>query len=96
VTWADAQPSLLLGESGQASRADHASPETAERIDEAVHRLLQGALDRALAILRENRTVLDRSANALLERETLDEAELRVLAAELRMPLATPPLLQVA
>jgi len=96
VTYADAQPSLLLGEAGQASRADHTSPETAERIDEAVHRLLQGALDRALAILRENRTVLDRSANALLERETLDEAELRVLAAELRMPLATPPVLQVA
>jgi cell division protease FtsH len=54
-----------------------------------VHGLLQGASDRAQAILRENRDVLDRSAKALMERETLDEGELSALAGELRTPSAT-------
>lgn len=89
VTYADTQPSLLLGEAAPAVHAQRTSPETALRIDEAVHGLLQGAFDRAQAILRENRDVLDRSAKALMERETLDEGELSALAGELRTPSAT-------
>ncbi|HEX7438390.1 MAG TPA: ATP-dependent zinc metalloprotease FtsH [Caldimonas sp.] len=96
VTYADEKPTLLLGEAGVAAHADRTSPETAQRIDEAVRGLLQGAFDRALAILRENRVVLDRAAAALIERETLDEAELRALAGELRLPPALPQVLQVA
>jgi cell division protease FtsH len=89
VTYADSQPSLLLGEATPAVHTQRTSPETAQRIDEAVHGLLQGASDRAQAILRENRDVLDRSAKALMERETLDEGELSALAGELRTPSAT-------
>lgn len=89
VTYADAQPSLLLGETAPAVHAQRTSAETALRIDEAVHGLLQGAFDRAHSILRENRDVLDRSAKALMAQETLDEGELSALADELRPPSAT-------
>lgn len=84
VAYADTQPNLLLGGTAPTVFAQRTSPETAQRIDEAVHGLLQGAVDRAHTILRENRDVLDRSAKALMERETLDEAELATLAGQLR------------
>ena len=40
--------------------------------------------DRATATLGVNRDVLERSARALLEKETLDEAAIRSLTADLR------------
>src|SRR3546814_9277880 len=49
------------------------SEDTAERIDVAVRGIVQSVFDRALAILEKNRGVLERSADVLLERETLDE-----------------------
>jgi len=82
VAYADAPAPRFLGEEIPAVRADRTSPETAKRIDDAVRGLLQGAYDTAVAI-RENRTVLDRCAQALVERETLIESELQVLAADL-------------
>jgi cell division protease FtsH len=39
------------------------------------------AFDRAVALLTERRGLLDRTARRLLEQETLDEAELKALAA---------------
>jgi len=88
VAYSDAKPTLLLGEEGAAARPVTASPQTAARIDAAVHGLVQGAFERALGILRENRAVLDRAAAALVERETLDETALRELAADLHPPAA--------
>src|SRR5215467_12409252 len=58
--------------------------ETAAAIDEEVRGIVQHAQDRALAILREKRGILERSARRLLEKETLDEKEL--------MELIGPPL----
>ncbi|HEY7298783.1 MAG TPA: ATP-dependent zinc metalloprotease FtsH [Xanthobacteraceae bacterium] len=52
---------------------------TAAAIDSEVRSLVQHAMDRALAILREKRDVLERSARRLLEKETLDEKELTEL-----------------
>jgi cell division protease FtsH len=45
-------------------------------------------MDHALAVLREKRDVLERSARRLLEKETLDEKDL----IELIGPPAGPPL----
>ncbi len=56
------------------------SEETAREIDEAVRRLVHRAFERALAILEANRELLERSARRLLEKETLEEEELRELA----------------
>jgi len=50
--------------------------ETAAAIDEEVRGIVQHAQDRALAILRQKREVLERSARRLLEKETLDENDL--------------------
>jgi cell division protease FtsH len=62
--------------------------ETAAAIDDEVRSIVQAAMDRALAILREKRDVLERSARRPLEKETLDEKEL----TELIGPPAGPPL----
>lgn len=55
------------------------SEETAYKIDQAVRSLLDMALERASQILIKNRALLDRTAQQLLETETLNQAELLVL-----------------
>jgi cell division protease FtsH len=69
------------------SERDYAE-ETAAAIDREVSAIVQEAQDRALAILRAKRDVLERSARRLLEKETLDEKEL----TEFIGPPAGPPL----
>ena len=60
------------------------SPETQQRIDTAVHDIVQQAFDRSRALLEGQREVLERGARELLTRETLDEAALRPLAQAMR------------
>ncbi len=55
------------------------SEETANKIDQAVRSLLDMALERASQILIKNRALLDRTAQQLLETETLNQAELLAL-----------------
>jgi cell division protease FtsH len=57
---------------------------TADRIDASVRAIIHRVFDRTIASLGANRAVLDRCAERLLERETLDEAELRALTEGLR------------
>ena len=49
------------------------SPETQRLLDDEVRRIVAGAYEEVLALLRENRHRLDSLAQALLEHETLDE-----------------------
>jgi cell division protease FtsH len=58
------------------------SDETAREIDHAVKQLIDRAFDRASSILVDRREALERGAQALLEKETLDEKELHALFAE--------------
>lgn len=60
------------------------SEDTAREIDEAVKNLVDNALSRAKEILTKNLDVLKDSAGKLLEKETLNEEELRVLFAEVK------------
>ncbi|MEW5882568.1 MAG: ATP-dependent zinc metalloprotease FtsH, partial [Pseudomonadota bacterium] len=60
------------------------SQDTQQRIDDAVRSIVMGAFDRATAILARNRAVLERCARELLARETLDEAAIRELTADLQ------------
>ena len=69
-------------------RGQDYAEETAAAIDDEVRLLVQHAMDCALAILREKRGILERSARRLLEKETLDEKEL----TELIGPPVGPPL----
>src|SRR5690606_12158139 len=60
------------------------SETTQRRIDAAVRDLVMAGFARATAILSANRSVLERTAAELQRRETLDEAALRTLTADLR------------
>src|SRR5437867_6601410 len=55
------------------------SEETAAAIDEEVHNIVQAAFERTVALLMERRDILERTARRLLEKETLEESELREL-----------------
>jgi cell division protease FtsH len=67
------------------------SEKTAELIDDEVKRLLSSLYDEAKALLARERERLDRIADALLERETLEQSDLALLiAGEALPPLPTP------
>jgi cell division protease FtsH len=84
VAYAERAPAFLVNDGAASLRSEYTSPETAERIDEAVRQLLQEALQRSREVLHENREILDRAAEALMAQETLDEPELRRLADGLK------------
>jgi cell division protease FtsH len=67
------------------------SNRTAELVDTEVRRLLGEAYERARVILSERRDVLDRLAQALLERETLDRSDVELVMAGKPLPPVTPP-----
>jgi cell division protease FtsH len=69
-------------------REEGYAEETAAAIDQEVRSIVHTAMDRALAILRDKRDVLERSARKLLEKETLDENDLEALIG----PPAGPPI----
>jgi cell division protease FtsH len=73
----------LAGPEGYALQRD-CSEETAHAIDEEVRRILEEAYAAARRVLVEHRDELERAAEALLERETLDRAELEALLGALR------------
>jgi cell division protease FtsH len=58
------------------------SDEIAARIDAQVRELIQHAYEEAIRIVRENRTVIDRLVDLLVERETIGGEELRQIVAE--------------
>ncbi len=58
--------------------------ETAHAIDQAVQRIVERSFARTVTILEERRDVLERGAKLLLEKETLDEADLKTLQAAVR------------
>src|SRR5699024_12365399 len=67
------QDEVFVGmQQGQAPRF---SAETASLVDQEVRTLLDNALDEAWSVIVENRHVLDRLVEELLERETLTERE---------------------
>jgi cell division protease FtsH len=68
------------------------SEKTAEQIDGEVKRTLSELYDEAKTLLAENRSMLDRIAEALLERETLETVDLkRLLEGQVLPPLPPPP-----
>ncbi len=66
------------------------SEETAAAVDEEVKKLLSGAHQEAYDVLEENRDVLDALVLQLMEKETLDKAEIAALFEPLRRRPARP------
>ena len=79
----EAQPPRFLDTLVPAPGGCPISPDTLQRIDEAVRAIVMDCFARTTALLQRHRDILERGAHELLARETLDEAALRVLTAGL-------------
>jgi cell division protease FtsH len=89
VSYNDDSGDVFLGRDF-ATRKNY-SERKAEEIDAEVSRILRESYDEAHATLSERRDVLDRIADALLERETLEAADLKLLLAGQTLPPMPPP-----
>jgi cell division protease FtsH len=82
VTFEDAPHSFLGTPPPSFGQERKYSEETAREIDCAVREIVQRAFETAVGILRSKRPVLELTANALLEKETLTESDLRSLVTD--------------
>jgi cell division protease FtsH len=87
VSYEDESAEVFLGRDYLARR-EH-SEGKAQEIDDELSRILRERYDEAVHLLRDHRGALERIAEALLERETLEAADLALLVAG--QPLAPPP-----
>ncbi|WAL62091.1 ATP-dependent zinc metalloprotease FtsH3 [Thermocoleostomius sinensis] len=81
------QGGMFLGRDIMAER--DFSEETAAAIDDEVRNLVDQAYRRAKMVLMENREILDKLAEMLIERETVDAEELQELLANSNVKIAS-------
>ncbi|MCC6241564.1 MAG: ATP-dependent zinc metalloprotease FtsH [Gemmatimonadaceae bacterium] len=84
----DNEQELFLGREIQSRR--EVSEQTAQLVDAEVKRVVMEAHARAVAVLTENRSLLDIVATQLLERETLTRDDILLLKAGKELPPRTP------
>jgi len=70
IAYGDNHDTVFLGR--DITRNENVSEETARRIDEEIHRIIDEQYERAKKIMSEHRPALDKIAEALLEHETID------------------------
>ena len=75
VTYGQEDEPIFMGR--ELARHKEFSEYTAHQIDNAVRKILDNAKERACKILTEHRDQLDLITNALIENETLDDADIR-------------------
>jgi cell division protease FtsH len=80
----DKEQEIFLGR--EFAQRREISERTAQMVDDEVKRLVDEAYARATTIISENRELLDRIADALLERETIDREDLDRLVKNLPLP----------
>ncbi len=85
VNYAANDDQVFLGRDFTTSTRTY-SEKTAQLIDDEVRDLVETAQDRARALVLDKRDALDRVAEALLERETLDADEIDALMAGEELP----------
>jgi cell division protease FtsH len=85
ISYASDEESVFLGRDFT-SRSRNYSETVANQIDDEVRKFIIDSHEEARRLLAENRDVLDRLANALLERETLDGEEVDALVAGRDLP----------
>ena len=71
----------MLGDALPVASERTYSEETAREIDSSVRAIIDRTFQRAVGILNDRRATLERGASALLEKETLNEQELKALLA---------------
>ncbi|HKC50338.1 MAG TPA: cell division protein FtsH, partial [Myxococcota bacterium] len=89
VTLADDHNPVFIGR--EFGAAPKHSQEKARQIDDEVYSILTERYARAKQILIERRDVLDKVAHSLLERETLEESDLRLLLDGRELPALPEP-----
>ena len=77
VNLADESEPLFLGR--EITQHKDYSEETAKRIDQEIHAILDGAMAETRDLLSTNRDKLELLTKELVEKETLDDAQIRVL-----------------
>jgi cell division protease FtsH len=77
VSFGKKEEAIFLGR--EFSQQNVISPETAVKIDQEIKRIIMQNYDRAKHLLTENRHLLEKIAEALLERETLDTEEIQLI-----------------
>ncbi|MBK7584903.1 MAG: ATP-dependent zinc metalloprotease FtsH [Myxococcales bacterium] len=85
VTYGENEESVFLGREMTTRREDY-SEDTAKAIDHELRRIIDAQHKLALKVLTDNRDKLDRLAEALLERETLDSQEISAAIAGEPLP----------
>src|SRR5438132_6265443 len=73
-----------------AASAEHFSEETARILDEEVRRIVDECHREAVRLLTENRDRLDRLAEAVLRKDTLDQDEIYAAAGISKPPTGRP------
>ncbi len=90
LAFGDSQEPVFLGRD-LAHRRSY-SEQTAVAIDEEVHRIVTEGYEEARSLLRENEDKLHLMTEALLERETLDGVDVKlILAGDKLGPMKSPP-----
>jgi cell division protease FtsH len=93
ITYGKKEEQVFLGK--EFNRHQDYSEATALKIDSEIKRIVSEQYDRAQKTLTDNKQLLQRVAEALLELEVLDAEQLRALIEgrplEIRQPSATPP-----
>jgi cell division protease FtsH len=93
IAYGDHHDTVFLGR--EIGRNELISEETARKIDEEIHRIIDEQYQHAKQIIGERRTALDKIAEALLEHETIDGKHvLEILQfGEIRSPIVSslPP-----
>jgi len=85
VSYGEREDSIFLGREFAQHRPDY-SEKTAVDIDDEIKRIIEDQHGRAKGVLTERREALDRLAQALLERETLDHEEIRAVIDGRELP----------
>src|SRR5690606_3550040 len=85
IAYSEGEQNVFLGRE-MTSRSDGVSEETARDIDREVRSIIDGQLALARKVISENRDKLDRLAQSLLERETIDSEEIDAAMAGTDLP----------
>jgi cell division protease FtsH len=85
IAYGENEESVFLGREMTSRREDY-SEETAREIDAEVRAIVQEMHDLTRKVISENRDKLERLAQSLLERETLDSAEIDAVLAGQELP----------
>jgi cell division protease FtsH len=85
IAYNEGEQNVFLGRE-MTSRADGVSEETARDIDREVRRIIEEQLGLTRSIINQHRDKLDRLAEALLVRETIDSEEIDACMAGIDLP----------